>query len=194
MSRGIARSTRAPCRRAGGHRGAAAAALLVATLLLPAPRLSAEAAPPRVPDAWEYVAMSPEQRHELRERVRLLPQAPRRAFDRALMEQVRSLPDWLYEALSNERVAVDCAAGRMGQEALPPPPELSARQYLERVPHQRYHFRLRARALPPQERQGYEARLAAELSTLAPWLQRALAEEAAREDARYGPVLCPAAP
>lgn len=141
------------------------------------------------PRAWDYVRLTPQQRHALRDQARALPEDARREHNRALAAEIARLPDWLYEVLSNERVAMDCLHGAP-DERLPPPPVLSAWEYVRLVPHQRYHFRLRARALAQEARARYQANLEAELATLPDWLQAALADEAEREDARYGPTLC----
>lgn len=58
--------------------------------------------------------------------------------------------------------------GRWYTGPLPKPPTLDAWEYAKRVPHQRYHYRLRARLLPADERAAYEAHLAAGLALLPP--------------------------
>jgi hypothetical protein len=142
-----------------------------------------------VPEAWDYVRLSPEERYALRERARSLPEDERREHNRALRKEIDKLPAWIYEALHDERLEMDCQHGSVAP--LPKPPQLDAWAYARLVPHQRYEFRLRARALAPQERAAYEAHLAAELAKLPQWLQAALAEEAGRADLRYGLAQCP---
>lgn len=142
-----------------------------------------------VPEAWDYVRLSPEERYALRERARSLPEDERRKHNRALRKEIDKLPAWIYEALHDERLKMDCQHGSVAP--LPKPPQLDAWAYARLVPHQRYEFRLRARALAPQERAAYEAHLAAELAKLPQWLQAALAEEASRADVRYGLAQCP---
>lgn len=138
------------------------------------------------PEAWEYVRMTPAQRMELRARVRTLPKEKQDEHNDALMVEVRKLPTYLYEALSNEMVALEhCKTGAY-HGPLPPPPKLTAWEYVKRVPHQRYHYRLRARALSPTERATHEQDLAKELATLPQWLQASLAEEAKRYDGYLG--------
>jgi hypothetical protein len=163
---------------------------LVAALWLGSPSASwaesgiAQSIP--APDAWEYVRMTPEQRAELRTRVRALPKDEQEEHNDALMVEVRKLPSWLYEALSNEMVAVEHCKNGVYAGPMPPPPKLSAWDYVKRVPHQRYHYRMRARALSPAEKAAYDQNLAKELATLPQWLQLSLAEEARRYDDYYG--------
>ncbi len=141
------------------------------------------------PEAWDYVRLTPEERHALRELARTLPEEKRREHNRAVVAEVAKLPRWIYEALSNERVAMDCMHGEM-DGSLSRPPVLDGWAYARLVPHQRYHFRMRARALAPEDREKYETHLAQELASLPEWLRTALMEEAEREDARYGLTLC----
>ncbi|MBL8269647.1 alpha/beta hydrolase [Steroidobacter sp.] len=138
------------------------------------------------PEAWEYVRMTPEQRSELRVRVRALPKEQQDKHNDAVSAEVKKLPTWLYESLSNEMVAMEhCKTGAY-TGPLPLPPKLTAWEYVKRVPHQRYHYRLRARALSPADRAAYEQDLAKELATLPQWLQASLAEEAKRYDDYLG--------
>ncbi len=143
------------------------------------------------PEAWEYVRMTPEERLALRARVRALPPELTEAHNNALSAEVRKLPTWIYEALSNELVSLDYCQTGVYTGPMPHPPVLDGWEYAKRVPHQRYHYRLRARALAPEERAKYETHLAAELATLPEWLQTALAEEARRYDERLGLEACP---
>jgi len=138
------------------------------------------------PEAWDYVRMTPEARSALRDKVDALPPDLREAHNKALSANVNTLPTWLYEALSNELVARHhCRTGSYDGPR-PRPPEPDAWAYVKRVPHQRYHYRLRARLLPPEEKAAYDAKMAAEMAKLPEWLQGALEEEAVRYDAYLG--------
>lgn len=181
---------------------AAVSVAMAAILVLGSSTAAAQESPPAadelaalvaemVPEAWDYARLTPEQRYDLRERSRDLPEAERVAVSRAVVAEVAKLPRWMYEVMSLERAAMDCAHGvGVGVGPLPRPPVLAAWDHVKLVPHQRYHFRMRARALEPAEREAYDAHLAAELATLPEWLQQALADEAVRYDARYGPTMC----
>lgn len=148
------------------------------------PHAAAQGIP--APEAWEYVRMTPEARSALRDRVDALPPELREAHNTALSANVNTLPTWLYEALSNELVARHhCTTGSYnGPKPKPPVPD--AWGYVKRVPHQRYHYRLRARLLPPDEKAAYDAKMAGEMAKLPAWLKEALEEEAVRYDAYLG--------
>src|SRR5690606_18591847 len=120
--------------------------------------------------------LTPEQRYELRMRARALPAEARTEHNRALKAEIVKLPDWIHEALHDERGAMDCRHGTVAP--LPKPPLLDGWAYAKRIPTDRYEFRLRARALAPAEREKYQAHLATELAKLPAWLQATLAEEA----------------
>lgn len=139
-----------------------------------------------VPEAWDYVRMTPEERSALRDRVDALPPELKEEHNTALSKQVNTLPTWLYEALSNELVARHhCTTGSYNGP-MPKPPVPDAWGYVKRVPHQRYHYRLRARGLPAAEKAVYDAKMAEEMAKLPAWLQAALQEEAVRYDAYLG--------
>lgn len=178
-------------------RHAAVAAILLA-LAVPAmaqqPAASADGYPrgpagAPVPEAWDYVRLTPQQRFDLRASARALPTEQRTQHNKALKTEIDKLPDWIHEALHDERTAMDCRNETVAP--LPKPPKLDAWAYAKRVPTDRYEFRLRARALDPQARAEYDAHLAAELARLPAWLQTALADEAVRLDAYYGVKQCP---
>lgn len=163
-------------------------------LLAGAATAQEDATPPGgipAPEAWEYVRLTPQQRLELRARVRALPKELEEAHNNALSAQVRTLPTWIYEALSNELVSLDLCSTGTYSGPMPRPPTMTGWEYAKRVPHQRYHYRLRARALSPEDRAAYESNLASELATLPEWLQTALSEEAKRYDERLGIEACP---
>ncbi len=142
-----------------------------------------------VPEAWDYVRLTPDQRYDLRRRARALPEQERTQHNRALKTEIDKLPDWIHEALHDERNAMDCRHGTVSP--LPAPPRLDAWAYAKRVPTDRYEFRLRANALNAEDRKAYETHLATELAKLPAWLQSTLAEEAERLDKRYGLKQCP---
>lgn len=142
-----------------------------------------------VPEAWDYVRLSPQERYDLRMRARALPEAERTQHNKALKTEIDKLPDWLHEALHDERTEMDCKHGTVA--AIPKPPLLDAWAYAKRIPTDRYEFRLRARSLSAEERKTYEAHLATELAKLPAWVQTSLAEEATRLDQRYGLQQCP---
>lgn len=154
-------------------------------------RATADEAGIPAPEAWDYVRMTPEERLALRARVRALPADKEEQHNNALSAQVKKLPTWIYEALSNELVALDYCKTGTYTGPMPPPPVMTGWDYARRVPHQRYHYRLRARNLNPADQAVYDAHLARELATLPLWLQKALAAEAERYDARLGLTACP---
>lgn len=71
-----------------------------------------------VPDPWEYARLTPEQRYDLRLRVRRLPEEQRRAFLIQLKSTVESLPPWLGLALHNERNEMDKKMGTKPADSL----------------------------------------------------------------------------
>lgn len=66
---------------------------------------------PSVPGAKDYAAMSPEQRYQLRLRVRALPKPERDAFNAKLYDVVHSLPDPIRQRLHDERAVMDRKGG-----------------------------------------------------------------------------------
>lgn len=143
-----------------------------------------------VPAAWDYLRLTPEARYALRTKARALPPAERAEHDRALRTEIHKLPAWIYEALYEERSAMDCKVGTFAP--MPPAgPVEDGWAWVKRPPHQRYELRRRARALGEAEKREYDAQFAREMAKLPPWLQAALNEEAERLDARYGTSPCP---
>lgn len=167
----------------------AVAALAVNVVSADVPAVQRGPAGAPVPEAWDYVRLTPEERYTLRMRARALPEAARLQHNKALKAEIDKLPDWLHEALHDERTAMDCQHGTVA--AVPKPPKLDAWAYVKRLPTDRYEFRLRARALHGQERKDYDTYLASELAKLPAWLQAALRAEAERLDQRYGLTQCP---
>ncbi len=177
------------------HVSTAFRALVAIVILLSAPMAAAEVPALRgpasapVPEAWDYVRLTPRQRYDLRTRARALPEEERAEHGRALRQEIDKLPAWIYGVLHYERAAMDCLNGTFAP--LAPPPLLDAWEYVKRVPHQRHDYRLAARALDPESRQKYEAHMAVEMARLPAWLRVALTEEAERQDALYGLEPCP---
>lgn len=151
-------------------------------------RLTGPAAAP-MPEAWDYVRMEPIARYELRRRANSLTAQEYQEHVRALRQQVDSLPDWVHEGLHYERAAMNCAHGTV--TPLPPPRMLDAWEHVDRLPHHRHDDRIAAAALPPAEREAYEAHMATELARLPEWLRASLDEETERLDRRYGLEQCP---
>src|SRR5690606_27644361 len=116
-------------------------------------------------------------RYALRMQARRLPPEERQQHNKALRIVVDSLPAWLHEALHDERTEWDCREGTVAPiPTIAPVTDIWA--YVKRLPTERYEFRMRARALPPEQRAAYDARLAEGMATLPPWLRQALDEEA----------------
>lgn len=142
-----------------------------------------------VPEAWDYVRLTPEERYQLRQNARALNAEQRAEHNRYLREEISRLPDWIYAATHYEKVAMDCERGTY--LPLAAPALMDAWDYVKRSPHQRHDSRLAARALDPQARAVYDAHMATELARLPDWLQAALVEEGELQDQMYGLDPCP---
>ncbi|WP_207080849.1 hypothetical protein [Novosphingobium sp. KA1] len=91
-----------------------AASGMAVPVLADAPAAATQTAPvdvPPVPSGKDYAAMTPEQRYELRLRIRTLPDDVRKPWLAKLKANVDSLPDDIHNALHDERNAMDAKHG-----------------------------------------------------------------------------------
>ena len=93
---------------------------------------------------------------------------------------------WIYEALSNELVArMFCRTGTY-EGPNSPPRRYAAWDYVKLKPHQRYHFRYRARLLTGGAKADYDRHFFEEMAKLPAWLVTELENEAKLYDAMLG--------